>query len=154
MAEQESKSPLRLFAGLLIITIGGYLLVGGLRSATDNKSPLVTPNKTVITIETVATSEERQVGLSNRDSIDDSAGMLFEFDEFSKENCFWMKDMRFAIDMIWLDKQKKVVTVTENIGPETYPESFCPEADAKYGLEVGAGRTIELGIAAGETLRF
>ena len=113
----------------------------------------MTPNKTVITIENVQSDEDRALGLSGRESIGDD-GMLFEFDTISTENCFWMKDMQFAIDMIWLDEQKQVITVKENVAPDTYPESFCPEDAALYGLEVGAGRATELGIVTGETLKF
>jgi len=156
MAGTESgvKKPQKLVIAFLIIALGAYLLVGGYRARTDNKSPLITPNRTAITIETVSRDQDRALGLSGRESIDDAVGMLFVFDETVDTNCFWMKDMQFAIDMIWLDEQKQIVTVTSDVSPDTYPESFCPESAAKYGLELGAGRAEQLGIKPGETVKF
>ncbi len=156
MAKQEmrkKKNPFGLWLGGALIVFGLFAVVNGIVSLTDNKSRLIAPDGT-ITIETVETPEEKRRGLSGRNSISDGDGMLFTFDTQATSNCFWMKDMQFAIDMVWLDDQKNVVTVTENVAPDTFPESFCPESPASYGLEVGAGRASELGIEPGETLRF
>lgn len=107
-----------------------------------------------IILEVVDDRASRQLGLSGRAGIADDAGMLFVFDAESVQNCFWMKDMNFAIDMLWMDAHKQVVTISEQVGPETYPRSFCPSSDAKYGLEIGAGRASELGIVEGAKLDF
>ena len=141
-----------LFA-LVIVAFGIYILISGIIGLTDNRSRLIAPDGT-ITIETVDTPKQRQLGLSGRSAIDNDEGMMFVFDNISGTNCFWMKDMQFAIDMVWLDADKKVVTVTESVAPETYPESFCPESGAKYGLELKEYRANELGIVQGEELRF
>jgi uncharacterized membrane protein (UPF0127 family) len=54
-----------------------------------------------------------------------------------------MKDMNFPIDIIWLDKDKKVVYIVKNAPPESYPyEHFEPKEEARYVLEVAAG-TVE-----------
>jgi uncharacterized membrane protein (UPF0127 family) len=50
-----------------------------------------------------------------------------------------MKEMKFPIDIIWVDKDFKVVSLKENITPETYPEVFYPEDQSLYVLETGAG---------------
>ena len=156
MAKQEirrKKNPLGLWLGGALIVFGLFAVVNGIISLTDNRTRLIAANG-IITIEVVETPEDKQRGLSGRSSIADNEGMLFTFDTASTQNCFWMKDMQFSIDMIWLDSEKNVITVTEDVSPDTFPQSFCPESEASYGLEVGSGRATELGIATGETLRF
>lgn len=94
---------------------------------------------------------KRKQGLSGRESLADNQGMLFDF-HGSAERCMWMKDMNFSIDMIWLDEQKKVVAIEEDISPDTYPRSFC--AKAAYVLELDAGQVDEAHIRVGQMLSF
>src|SRR3990167_108779 len=88
--------------------------------------------------EIVDTSAEREKGLSGRTSLGADQAMLFVFDTADKY-CFWMKDMKFPIDMVWLDSSKKVVHMEQNVDPSTYPHSFCSETGALYVVEVNAG---------------
>jgi uncharacterized membrane protein (UPF0127 family) len=108
----------------------------------------------VIQIEIADSPEERRLGLSGRSGNDNYSGMLFVFDDINKQNCFWMKDMKFSIDMVWMNAYGEVVTVSENIPPETYPETFCPDSDAKYGLEINSGNADKLQIVVGSKLRW
>ncbi len=113
----------------------------------------VTINGKRFTVTVADSPEERQQGLSGRDRLNDSEGMLFEFDS-DGVYCFWMKDMQFAIDMIWLDKNKKVVHIQENAAPESYPESFCPETEARYVLEIKNGGVKANSITVGDQASF
>lgn len=108
----------------------------------------------VIQIEIADEPDERQLGLSGRSGIDDYSGMLFVFDDISNQNCFWMKDMNFYIDMIWMNANREVVTVVDNVSPDTFPESFCPQSEAKYGLELNSGNAANLQIEVGSKLRW
>jgi len=65
---------------------------------------------------------------------------------------FWMRDMHFSIDIIWLDNQFKVIHVEREVAPETYPELFAPTQDALYVLEIREGVAEELGIVEGTLL--
>lgn len=96
---------------------------------------------------------EQTNGLSNRDRLLPNTGMLFVFDE-PGEQCLWMKDMKFDLDIIWLDEDKKIVKIKENVSPETYPDTFCSEKPAKYVIEVNSGVVAEAGLALGKTLHF
>lgn len=106
------------------------------------------------------TEHKRSMGLSYTENIGDNAGMLFIFDEESPKN-FWMRDMYFDLDIIWLDKNKEVVGFFENVSKETYnklqPELskiyHSPE-NTKYVLEVNAGTIEKLKIKAGNILDF
>ena len=149
----KQRSPKRLLLAIAIILFGLFILVNGIVGLFDSKSRLVAPSG-VITIEIVDTPAERQLGLSGRSSIGENEGMMFVFETVSMNNCFWMKDMQFPIDMIWLDEDREVITVERSVEPISFPESFCPESSAKYGLEIQANRADELGIVPGETVRF
>lgn len=84
------------------------------------------------------TDELRQKGLGGRQSIDTDDVMLFVFNNDAK-HFFWMKDMLFPIDIVWLDKEKKVIFIEQNVAPETYPKAFGPQVDSRYVLEFQAG---------------
>ena len=99
------------------------------------------------------TSAERAKGLSDRDRMNSDQGMLFVFDTPS-QYCFWMKDMKFPIDMVWLNKDKKIITIRANATPDSYPDTFCPDEDAQYVLEISAGQAANLHIKEGDQAQF
>jgi uncharacterized membrane protein (UPF0127 family) len=107
----------------------------------------------IVSVEVVDTPAEREQGLSGRESLGRNQGMLFVFSEPS-QYCLWMKDMKFSIDMIWFDKDKKVVHVQQNATPESYPESFCSPVNAKYIVEVAAGSVQKWGVNPGDQAAF
>ncbi len=85
------------------------------------------------------TPAERQRGLSGRDGLADDEGMLFVFEEDGRHT-FWMKDMHFAIDIIWIAADGTVVSVVHNATPDSYPDrTYSPSDPARYVLEVNAG---------------
>jgi uncharacterized protein len=92
----------------------------------------------VVKVEVVSTLEDRTLGLSGRESLPENTGMLFVFPE-NGEHLFWMKDMKFSIDIIWISEDGRVVYIKENAAPESFPEVFKPEGNARYVLEVPAG---------------
>ncbi|MDP4007425.1 MAG: DUF192 domain-containing protein [bacterium] len=94
--------------------------------------------ETTLKVEVADTNKERSQGLSGRDLIAENEGMLFVFKE-PRVYGFWMKDMNFAIDIVWIDSKKKVVGVERNIAPKTFPEVFYPAEPIQYVLEVNAG---------------
>lgn len=107
----------------------------------------------VATMEIADTASEQTQGLSGRASMNDDQGMLFVFDQASSQ-CFWMKDMNFSLDMIWLNDQKEVVKIAKSVAPETYPNEFCSEKPATYVIELTSGSAGRLGISEGQKLVF
>lgn len=74
-------------------------------------------------VEVVNTPEKITLGLSGREKFKDNQGMLFDFSpQFSTETGkaagitpnFWMKEMKFDLDLIWI-KDKKIVGITKNV---------------------------------------
>ena len=145
--------PSRAIFSTVIILVGLWVVYLVISSLLSNNIRLIAPAG-FITAEVADTDESRTKGLSGHDQLTESEGMLFVFEQASLENCFWMKDMTFAIDMVWLDDEKHVVTVEPNVTPETYPNKFCPDMPAKYGLELASGRASTLGIVPDSKLRW
>lgn len=102
-------------------------------------TPSVTINKLEIPVEVVRTSAEVQKGLSGRTSLDKKSGMLFVFTEADFYR-FWMPDMYFPIDIIWINNTK-VVDISRNVPIDfdpVKPKFYLPSKKANYVLEVNA----------------
>lgn len=95
----------------------------------------------------------RAKGLGGRWGLAQDEGMLFIFDSDAKHQ-FWMKDMRFAIDILWLSDKGEVVDIRESISPSTYPAVFAPNSPARYVLELPAGFAKENEVSVGEIVRL
>ena len=104
-----------------------------------------------ISVEIADTQDERTQGLSGRKELLKNNGMLFVFDHPDRYS-FWMKEMRFPIDIIWLDENFSVIMIAESIPPESFPKSFTPDAPALYVLEVPAGFSEENHLVEGDRL--
>jgi uncharacterized membrane protein (UPF0127 family) len=96
-----------------------------------------------------ATEELRDKGLGLRDSLPADEAMLFVFDAPDLLG-FWMKDMRFSIDMLWLDIDGTVVSMEKSVSPATYPKVFFPTRPALYVVETNAGVLESLGVKIGD----
>ena len=99
------------------------------------------------------TPAAQELGLGNRNGLPDEEGMLFIFTTDSEE-AFWMKDMRFPIDMIWISVQGRIVFMAQNVSPDTYPENFVPTSPARYVLELPAGYAAAHRFRTGDAVRL
>ncbi|MBT4277920.1 DUF192 domain-containing protein [Candidatus Falkowbacteria bacterium] len=108
----------------------------------------------IISIETVDTFSGRRQGLSGRDSLCQDCGLFFVFDE-KDTHIFWMKDMKFPIDIIWID-DNTVVEIAKNaeIPSNGNIPSYTPSKKANKVLEVNAGFCEKYGIKVGETVKI
>ena len=91
-----------------------------------------------VKIEVATSPTEKQKGLSGRNFMQKNSGMLFIFSQ-PDFYPFWMKDMKFPIDIIWLDENLQIINIEKNITPDTFPKKFIPRLPAKYALEINAG---------------
>ena len=107
-----------------------------------------------LNLELAITTEQKNKGLSFRSKIEKDYGMLFVFDYPGKYS-FWMKDMNFPIDMIWIGEDQRVVFIKQNASPESYPEVYQPgknDSSAKYILEVYSGFTKDNNLKVGDVV--
>ena len=106
-----------------------------------------------------STPEEKRIGLSGREGLGPMSGMLFLY-ESGKPYQFWMKDMLFAIDIVWIAPDCTVGDITHEIQPPRAgaPDSEVPRAspsvEAAHVLEIVAGASRELGLEIGDAVRF
>jgi uncharacterized protein len=91
-----------------------------------------------ICLETVTTPEAKQIGMSKYSTYSCGKGMLFDFGETSSHG-IWMKNMKFPLDIAWLDADRKIIKVEKNVQPETYPQSFGEDVRSSYVLETFPG---------------
>ncbi len=106
-----------------------------------------------LTVDLAMTPAEHEQGLSDRPSLDRDHGMLFVFENPGKYP-FWMKDMNFPIDMIWIGQDLKVNYIAANTPPSSYPNTFVSDKDAKYVLETVAGFSAENALKPGDSVTF
>lgn len=97
------------------------------------------------------TSETRQKGLGGRENLPDDTAMLFVFEKPDAYS-FWMKDMKFAIDIIWINEVGRIVYMENNVSPNTYPKSFRPDSKSLYVLEGNEDFIEENQLAVGNIL--
>ena len=107
----------------------------------------------IFSIELAQTKKELEKGLSGHAPLLDGQGMLFVFSRSGRYG-FWMKDMSFPIDIIWIDSNFKIVSIEKSVLPETYPEVFYPESSSLYVLEILAGQADTIGLKTGDGLQF
>jgi len=127
-----------------------------LPAAASAEFSVVFPSGTEIRPEVVDTPESRSRGLMFREHLPEGGGMLFVF-QLARPYSFWMKNCRFAIDIIWLNKKKEIIHIAEDVPPcEKMP---CPlygpkKAAALYVLEVASGFAKREGLQRGARLVF
>lgn len=122
--------------------------------------PVVQPNviiigDTVVTVEIADTPVSRAQGLSGRDSLPADQGMYFPLEQ-SARHSFWMKDMRFPLDIIWI-REGKIVDISENVpypAGDQPPATVQPKEPADAVLEVNAGFTERHGLKIGDEIRM
>ena len=133
--------------------------VGTGASTTGTQEAVVSIATTTYNVDLAVTTEERQQGLSGREHLPQDAGMLFVFEE-ERPLHFWMKEMHFPLDIIWIDAQCRLLDVSANVptppanaSNEEIPRAQSP-APARYVLEVNAGEAERNGLQPGDPVQF
>ncbi len=106
----------------------------------------------VLRAELAETEEEREKGLSNRESMGENEGMLFLFDKPGFYR-FWMKDMKFSLDFIWI-RDNRVIGINKNVPPaqSDNPPILTPGQEVDSVLEIPAGICDKYRIQTGDAI--
>jgi uncharacterized membrane protein (UPF0127 family) len=114
-------------------------------------------------VELAITQDQRTQGLSGRTELAPGAGMLFVFDEEGRYS-FWMKEMRFPLDLVWIGARCTVVDITHKAPPPAPGQSaiggvtelplYTPVAPARYVLEVNGGEIEAAGVRMDNRVEF
>lgn len=161
-----------IFIAIFVILLGIWIWLGNISNTSneliaqtnsssslvaDTRIPAVTTasvtiGQTIIPVELATSTAALQKGLSGRISLDSQSGMLFIFAKPDKYR-FWMPDMLFPLDIIWIN-DGKVVDISENVSNKfdpTDPNFYTPSQPVQYVLEVNAGFAASKRIQIGDT---
>lgn len=98
--------------------------------------------------------KEKEIGLSGKNSITDTQGMIFIFDKPDYYG-FWMKNMKFSIDIVYFNN-KKIVTIFPNVpypkDPTEQLKIYTPTAAADTVIEFKAGTAQKNNFKVGDTV--
>ncbi|MEP7166870.1 MAG: DUF192 domain-containing protein [Candidatus Woesebacteria bacterium] len=146
---------------LLLITIVAIFLLGSFilkkSPVTQNESQdTITVGSQKLAIERAKTIPEITLGLGKRDTLG-SDGMLFVMPARDIPT-FWMKDMRFDLDFVWIDSNK-VVDLTEKVSaqkgePDSALRFYSPITPVTHVLEMNAGEVQKRGIKIGDSVQL
>lgn len=146
------SSPALVSVVIIAVALGITFLVAFMRESVS-AGPRLQGRDTVYVLEIADSEEERIRGLSGRERLAENSGMLFVFDP-PQQACMWMKSMRFSIDMLWLDGTKKIINMSADVSPQTFPKLFCATKPASYVLELPSGTIAGQSFAVGQTLNI
>jgi uncharacterized membrane protein (UPF0127 family) len=131
-------------------------LQDGLKNGSEYLRAKVSIEGFELSAEIPVTGELMSKGLSVKDQLRENESMLFVFEE-PLRHTFWMKDMKFPIDIIWLDSNGKIVHIEEKLMPcplVLVCPSYAPNADSLYVLETIAGFAQRHNISLGTTIKI
>lgn len=130
------------------------LLIFSSTSLSEQPTRKVCFEKVCVYAEVADTESKRQLGLMFREGLPEKQGMLFVFEREDKYS-FWMKNMRLSLDIIWINKDKRIVDISLNVPPcKDSCKGFIPKEKAKYVLEVSAGFTEKNRVKIGDGVDF
>lgn len=111
--------------------------------------------KGALEAEVADTPASRELGLSGRKQMGDDEGVLFVFEGPGRYG-FWMKDMQFPLDIIWINQNGIVVNIERGATPESYREkkTFINQSEASYVLEINAGLAEKFGLYLGSKVKM
>lgn len=143
---------------IFAITRGANLLNINFGGGSGNKNVTATVGGKTYKLLLAKTDSEKQKGLSGRNNLASDSGMLFIFKD-KDIYPFWMRDMKFPIDIIWID-DNKVVDFIENAPAAPSGQSpanlviYKPDAKANYVLEINAQEISKNKIKVGDNVEL
>ena len=126
------------------------------RSGVDYLKAKVSIDGLQLSAEIPTTRELMAKGLAVKNELRENESMLFVYEEPSRHS-FWMKDMRFPIDIMWVDSNGRIVHIEEKLEPCPFAPvcpSYAPNADSQYVLETVSGFAQRHNIDLGTYIKF
>ena len=110
------------------------------------------PTGAAFQVELARSSDERNQGLMHRRDMADNAGMLF-FMPGDDDWTFWMRNTYLRLDMVFIDRDWRVVGVLEDVPPLT-EDHRAVGVPSRYVLELNAKVARRQGVTVGTRLAF
>lgn len=145
----RSGHPIRIVVllSITVVLIAGFFALKQAASLLQTEATLVINGK-LVAVELFDTPKEQVRGLSGRKELASGRGALFVYTSKGSQG-IWMKDMHFAIDVLWLDREGEVVNLVDDMRPESYPKVFESRTPAYYVLELPDTAIADYSISVG-----
>lgn len=143
---------IKVIIGIVVVTIIGATVVFMLLREVEKPEYVdVSIGDVTFTAELAANEARRAKGLGGRQSLGENEAMLFKFSG-NGFHSFWMKDMVFPIDIIWIQDTVIVDIQKDAAIPISQDDSqiYTPENQANYVLEINAGLVERYGFKIGD----
>lgn len=153
--KQNLHLNLRKIRNIVFPCLAFFLVLLSLEARKEKFVKIFLPKGVSITAELAVSDEERQLGLMFRDKLNPDQGMLFVFKD-ENFHSFWMKNMKFPLDILWLDREKRIVHIERDVPPCKNPPcvSYSSKIPAIYVLEIKAGSVDENQLKLYDRLEF
>lgn len=148
------KDNIRLILGLTVVIFFSILIFSLIIG--KNQKTEVSINNETFKVKVAETDEEKQIGLSKTNKLGDNQGMLFVFSKPDYYS-FWMKEMKFPIDIIYIRGNKVVTIITNAQAPteeNTNLQIYQPKDASDKVLEINAGLAEKYNIKEGSTINI
>lgn len=127
-------------------------------SVEDYSAQTVTlPDGTKVKAEVMINPKDMARGMMFRDTFPEGRGMLFIHGTPSNQP-YWMYQVKIPLDIVWIDKSKRVVEMVENAPPCKTKASECPNYGGNqtysFVLELPGGYARKHGVREGEVIQF
>lgn len=146
-----------LFLIIASLAVVGWLVFGNSENRVVLQGEKLKVGEAVVYVEIMDKPSERARGLSGRESLGESQGMLFIYPG-SRRHSFWMKEMNFALDIIFID-EGKVVEIHEDVpvpvgGQDGREIKIQTKLETEWVLEVNAGWVESNGVEVGDAVQL
>lgn len=146
--------------GLLLVIIGGIVLLQNYLKTKNfisfNKTAKITINNHTFELKVAKSGQEKEIGLSETNSLPENQGMLFIFDKPDYYS-FWMKNMKIPIDIIYINNDQ-IVSIENNAQPaknsDENPIIYTPTEPSDKVLEINAGLSEKYSFKKGDKVKY
>ena len=133
-----------------VLSMLGFILLRGYNNVATSKVQI---GSETFHLEVADTDAARVQGLSERDGLAPNSGMLFVFNVDGNWRMV-MRQMRFPIDIAWLDANKKIIHIKHTATPAEYPKEYKADSPTRYVIEVPSGTFMRLNVQEGDSISF
>lgn len=134
---------------VLLLAVAGWFIINNFQSKTT-----IRLESGVFQLSLATDQPSRDKNLSNRTSLEANGGILLAY----PDNDRWQiatRSIHVAVDIIWLDEQKKVVHIVRDVSTESDSDMvYTPQKEARYVIEIPAGKAKESGVKIGSQAVF
>lgn len=146
---------------LLLAALGWMISCGGKQSSSDDGLGLKSvrmPGGQVVMAEVMFRRQDVMTGMMFRNSLPENRALLFVHNRMGKYG-YWMHNVRVPLDIVWVDKDRKIVEISANTPPcpekdPTRCPSYGGKKEAQFVVELAAGVAAKFGLEVGQSLEF